>query len=79
MNLKSNPKLKVYLLSVVSIIVLGSGLYLYFQNIPSYPDTIETFLRKYYTVSTYITLPNDAKDVDELKDNYRDCLVEEEI
>lgn len=79
MNLKNILKLRVYMLSVVSIIIIVSGLYIHYQNLSSYPDTIEKFLRKYYTVSTYIDMPNDVKELNELKDNYRDCLVEKEI
>lgn len=79
MNLKNNPKLTVYILSVVTIIIIVSGLCIYYQNLPSHPDTIEKFLRKYYTVSTYIDIPNDEKELNELMDNYRDCLVEKEI
>lgn len=79
MNLKNNLKLRVYMLSVVSIIIIVSGLYIHYQNLSSYPDTIEKFLRKYYTVSAYIDIPNDVKELNELKDNYRDCLVEKEI
>lgn len=79
MSLKNNPKLRVYMLSAVLIILIVSGLYIHSQNLPSYPVTIEKFLGKYYTVSTYIDIPNDVNELNELIENYRDCLVEKEI
>lgn len=79
MSSNNKFKLRAYIVSAVSIMIVISGLYLYYQNTYSYPDTIEKFLLRYYTVSTYIDMPNDVEDVNALKDNYRDCLVEEEI
>ena len=79
MKFKHTFKLKTYIIGIILIGIMGSGLYLYYQKMHAYPDTIEHFLRKYYTVSTYIEKPNDFNDVNVLMDQYRDCLTEEEI
>lgn len=79
MNFKNNFKLKIYIIGVILIGIMGSSLYIYYQKMHAYPHTIESFLRKYYTISTYIELPNDINDVNVLMDNYRDYLVEDEI
>lgn len=78
-NLKSNPKLSVCMLSVVTSIIIVSRLCIHYYNLSLYPESIEKFLGKYYTVSTYIDMPNDVKELNELKESYRDCLVEQEI
>lgn len=79
MKFKHTFKLNTYIIGIVLIGIIVSGLYLYYQKMHAYPDTIEHFLRKYYTVSTYLEKPNHINDVNALMDNYRDCLTEEEI